>query len=105
MLEDAHWTLLEEAAERPHVQCRLFGNLYGRAGAVDWNGSERHRRCGELAALGLLRSAGLTGGRDLPAGQWSRWAITEAGRKALREHREGQDNKGPEGPRSWMRQP
>jgi hypothetical protein len=89
MLDDADWTLLQEAAERPHVQCRLYGNLYGRAGAVDWTGAERHRRCGELAAAGLLQAAGLSGRRDLPTGQWSRWTITDAGRKALRDHEDG----------------
>jgi len=99
MIEDAHWTLLEEAAERPHVQCRLFGNLYGRPGAVDWNGTDRHRRCGELAAAGLLAAGGVTGRRDLPTGQWSRWTITEAGAKALRDRQAGDESTAPA--RDW----
>lgn len=83
MLEEAHWVLLREAADRPHVQCRLYGALYGRPGAVDWPGTERHRRCQELAAQGYLRAAGVTGTPQSPGGQWSRWAITEPGIAAL----------------------
>jgi len=84
MLSEAHWALLQEAADRPHVQCRLFGNLYGHAGAIDWNGTERHRLCQELAAEGYLIAAGLAGSRQHEGGQWSRWLITGSGRAALR---------------------
>ena len=87
MWDEAHWTLLQEAADRPHVQCRLYGNLFGRPGAVDWNGSERHRRCAELATAGLLSSAGMTGNREHPGGQWSRWTITDDGLKALAKNK------------------
>jgi hypothetical protein len=102
MFGEAHWTLLQEAAERPHLQCRLYGNLYGRPGAIDWEGAERQRKCGELAAAGLLRPSGLVGSRDHPSGQWGRWTITEAGLKALRDARRanGELDRPPE-PRSW----
>lgn len=83
MLSRQDHNILIEANATPVIICRLYGSLYGRPGAIDWEGHEKHGRCETLATQGLLENAGLSGGRADPQGQFSRWIITDAGRLAL----------------------